>query len=159
MRRFLRKLWPPSTRFADRSSEPRIVAASESVGRFIFQKRDIANAVPGRAKPNAFKPQMNAETQLLETSVCRMSLVSADRIDHLGRTIRAPHAALAISAVGVGRLPRQLSCLEAPEPDFEEHAVIAGWPDGEDNKSVRMSLLQEIAAAAEPVRYLAQPAQ
>lgn len=74
----------------------------------------------------------------------------------LGQTIRATEnkAALAIAVVPVGALPTPLKAHAAPEPDYDEHAIIVHWPEGDDNKSARMLLQQEIAAAAEPVtRY------
>lgn len=79
---------------------------------------------------------------------------SADRIAELGKFIRSPLNAVAIAELPVARLPLELACRPAPEPDFDEHAVILGWPDGEDNKSARLSLQQQVAAAVDSIRSL-----
>lgn len=90
---------------------------------------------------------------MLETSVCRTSIATDLRVRQLGQTIRSDRKALAIAIAQAGLLPRELRCVEAPEPSYHEHAVILGWPDGDDAKSARMSLQQEIAAAAEPLLF------
>ena len=101
-----------------------------------------------------FAPSKHPETGVLETSVCTIPMADDARLLELGQTIRAKEglAALAVAIVPVTSLPKPLAGHAAPEPNYAEHAIIAGWPSGEDNKSARILLQQQIAANAEPVR-------
>lgn len=88
-----------------------------------------------KPRPAAFFPERHPTDGRLETSVCGRDGVPADRIWLLGRRAR-PDKKLygrfdfeAAVATAVG-----LQCEPAPMPDFDEHAVLLGWPDVVDAK-------------------------
>ena len=111
---------------------------SVTVGRFLFDKR-LVRAADGSVKPNAMLPELFQGR--LETSVCDLTTTNAERLRTLASAIRAPMIALALTRVVVREVSKQgLDCETAPQPDFEEHAVIVQWPSGADDKARRLDI-------------------
>lgn len=106
---------------------PADVAPSETLTRFIFNRRDYF-ADTGAPKQKAFYPvKYNGE---LETSVSRLDGAVKLRVPHLGKYIRHPEKAVAITTVAVSAMTEaKLTVHTAPELCYAEHAVIKGWPD------------------------------
>lgn len=128
------------------------VTPSGHVARFVFRPRDLYTAAPhsGLPRPGAFHIDRHPESGRLEVSVCGLTTVGDNRLWQLGRTIRQKDGLSAIAALRLGVEPVAnlgLACVPAPElPDFAEHAVIVGWPPGDDNKSARQDLQNGLAA-------------
>ena len=132
------------------ASEPGAEGASQhvlpdgAVARFAFYSRQVSKT--GVPKPVAFEPEEHPDTGRLETSICGLQDVSADRLWHLGQNIRRDGRA-AIAAIEVpvkAVLDTGLECVSAPEVDFPEHGVILGW---DTDKGKRQSIQQDLVAA------------
>ena len=145
-----------STWSSKHGDEIRFIDPAGDIARFVFDKRGLNAA--GLPKPKVFEPQFNRELGRLETSIFGLNHVTEERIWSLGRSIRAQEGLSAVAAV---KLPTAaveivgLRCESAPEPDFEEHGVVIGWDS--ENKDLRLSMQQSLAAAADASQVLRPP--
>lgn len=135
---------------------PEHVRQDGAVARFAFYSRQVSKT--GIPRPFAFEPEEHPDTGRLETSICGLHEVSADRLWHLGRTIRTDGRG-AIAAIEVpveAVVDAGLGCESAPEVDFPEHGVILGW---DTDKDKRLSIQQDLVAAHTAVRRPPTPAE
>lgn len=118
-----------------------------SVGRFIFNKRDLFQ--DGRPRPAAIGPELYQERY--ETSVCGLLNVSEPRLQFLGQTIRSDKFALGLIKITVPVILSAGLLCEAAPTTFPEHGVILGW--NADDKARRMNIQTQITStiAAEDV--------
>lgn len=134
-------------------SLPQALAADEYVARFIFETREIFSN--GAAKPNPFMPVLEKSTGVLETSVCRKTNISDERIWELAKTVRIPKVAIARADLSVADIHKSsLEAHAAPEPEINyfEHSVIVGWPLGEDVKAKHKQIAINLAAEAKVIK-------
>lgn len=120
----------------------------EQVTRFIFGADRLFK--DGRARPKAFFPDLHPDTGVRELSVCRLRGTAEARVWHLGRTCRND-VVLHATADFVTRAAteQKLTGLQAPEPNYGEHAVFIGWPDEPNgDKPLRLAIAQGLAVAS-----------
>ncbi len=132
---------------------PKELASNEFVARFIFEKRNIYS--DGKTpKKNSFMPEFYKDE--LETSVCRNTNITEQRIWHLSQTVRHPLVALARADLAVAAILKyKLKANSAPQVNinYHEHSVIIGWQVGEENKAMRMHLAQQLASESKVFFY------
>jgi hypothetical protein len=144
MIQFLKELWKALGRFTQDKTGTAAVSSDERVARFIYQKSDWSKHPTQKPKPKLFLPMM--EEGQWETSVCRASSTTEQRIWIIANRVRSPALARAdltanfVMAAGL---------ITDPAPDFAadyaEHAVIIGWPD---EKEKQMELAVQLSASA-----------
>jgi hypothetical protein len=107
-----------------------MLSPEEKVARFIYQKSDWNKQPVPKPKPKVFLPMI--EEGVLETSVCRISAISEQRIWEIANKTRYPLPALARADISVQSINSSGLKVEAApneEMDYPEHAVIIGWPE------------------------------
>lgn len=130
-----------------KSNLPEALAGDEHVARFIFHPREIS------ATYKPFMPEKG--TGKYETSVCRKTNVSEERIWELAKTLRLPKVAIARADLGVAVIHESsLKANAAPEPtiNYHEHSVIVGWPLGEEEKAQHKEIAINLAAEAKVIK-------
>jgi len=128
------------------------VIANGPIARFVFDKTEIDK--DGLPKRKAFKPELYEERH--ELSICGLNNVAAERMWHLGKTVReaegkSAYASISLTTTLVSQVG--LYTIEAPvHPHFLEHGVVLGWSD---DKDVRLLLQADLAAqcSRSDVRY------
>ncbi len=126
---------------------PHVLTADEQVVRFAFD-RDLFEG-NSKAKPKLFMPENGTGTY--ETSTCRKTNVTEERIWELARTVRLPKIAIARADISVALIHNSnLKVNAAPELqlNYPEHSVIVGWPLGEDIKAQHKEIAMNLAAQA-----------
>ncbi|WP_153946360.1 hypothetical protein [Cupriavidus sp. U2] len=102
------------------------LAPTDKVSRFIYESDKISKS-NNRPKVGAFLPELYNDRH--ETSVCHLDRCEESRVWHLGRSRRPTKTLHARTDFDVQHaLDLSLGCLAAPEPDFDEHAVVVNWP-------------------------------
>ena len=149
IRRFLKLFWTALRRCFRRDETLDVVKPEELLSRFIFETRNYS-AKEMRPKQKAFIPELHPELKRLETSVCRSETISEARIWHLGKTVRSKKVAVARADFRMQSINSDLglTCVPVPEKNFSEHAVLIGWPEGDDAKAHRMSIAADLVYAA-----------
>lgn len=143
------KRFPPPNTFSLplKNNLPEVLAADEHVARFIFHPREIT------ATYKPFMPEKG--TGLYETSVCRKTNVSEERIWELAKTLRLPKVAIARVDLGVAVIHESnLKANAAPVPakNYHEHSVIVGWPLGDEEKAKHKEIAINLAAEAKVIK-------
>ncbi|HWH82281.1 MAG TPA: hypothetical protein VNU71_08595 [Burkholderiaceae bacterium] len=124
------------------------------LARYVYESRNFFKETR-KPKPGAFYPEFFQERW--ETSVCGRDGVSEERIWTLATTARPDktlhgrfdfETAMAIS--------EGLACEPAPMDNFEEHAVLIGWPDPGETKEAWKLLAVRLGNRCNPM--LAPPA-
>ena len=150
------ELWTQLKRFFQAESLaalqalPKVLNVDECVTRFIFHRRDMSD---GKAKFNPFMPENGTGTH--ETSTCRKMNITEERIWEIAKTVRLPKVAIARADIGVAVIHKsKLQVQAAPEPElnYPEHAVIVGWPMGEDVKAQHKEIAINLAAEAKVIK-------
>jgi hypothetical protein len=120
-----------------------------AISRFIYESDKIFKSTQ-KPKPGAFLPECYENRH--ETSVCHLDGCADDRVWHLGRTVRPGKTLHARVDLDVQQVVDQaLSCLSAPEQDFQEHAVVIDWPDEkEEQKKIAVELATRAAECKRP---------
>lgn len=136
MIQYLKKLWKAlkqSTPVKDDKAFD--LNIDEIISRFIYQKSDWNKQPVLKPKPKVFLPM--TEDGQLETSVCRVSEISEQRIWSIANRARYPKPSLARADLTVSAVKdTELNVIAAPEveADYPEHAVIVGWADDKDKQ-------------------------
>lgn len=132
-------------------SLPKILSEKEFVARFCFE-RDF-NPETGNPKTKVFMPELYQDKY--ETSVCRKTNISEDRIWEIAKIARKPpigRADLSVSVI----LEKKLTAESAPniELNYPEHSIVIGWPVGQEEaeKAKRKSIAQDLAFCAKSVK-------
>jgi hypothetical protein len=134
-------------------SLPDILHSDEELSRFFDESNRFKRSTAGDyVLPKAFEPKFDLERQRFETSLYRTVDLSDQDVWELAKRLVEPSkkkptlgcAQLQCSAVTSNGLHAI-----ADEPP-ERHAVIVGWPEGDEKKSERKSLQLKLAAAAKP---------
>jgi hypothetical protein len=144
----LKEFWTLLKRFSQTKKLPELLTAGEYVARFSFHSRDLYSDSK-QAKPNLFMPENGIG--VFETSVCRKTGVSEARIWELAKIVRRPKSPIARADLNVLVInENKLKAVAAPELElgYPEHAVIVGWPEGEDEKALQKKLAIELANKA-----------
>lgn len=150
MIQFLKELWKALSQSTQGKGNIQAapISQDEQVARFIYHKSDWSKQT-SRPKPKVFLPMKEAGQW--ETSVCRVSTASEQRIWEIANLARSPLPALARADLSTNSV-KAAGLLTEAAPDFEanyqEHAVIVGWPD---EKEKQMELSIQLAASAELV--------
>lgn len=132
-------------------SLPQVLTVDECVARFAFD-RDLFEG-NSKAKPKLFMPENGTGTY--ETSTCRKTNVTEERIWELARTVRFPKVAIARADLGVAVIHKSsLEAHAAPELElnYAEHSVIVGWPLGEDEKAQHKEIAINLATEAKVIK-------
>lgn len=109
----------------------------EIVARFAY---DTADTKGTNIRPGTFLPMFEAEYSRLETSVCRTKACPESRQWELAKLRGKPARCKADVPVSV-IAAQGLQCVAAPVKDYDEHAVILGWPDDKDaQKAITLEL-------------------
>lgn len=149
MIQFLKELWKALRRSTPGKTGTATISPDERIARFIYHKNDWSKQTPPKPKPKVFRPMMEAGQ--LETSVCRISAISEQRIWEIANQARSPLPALARADLATYSVEAAGLCID-PAPDFEadypEHAVIVGWTDEKDRQ---MALSIQLASSADLV--------
>ena len=136
-------------------SLPKILSSEEFIARFCFDRDFYAET--GNPKPNVFMPELFQDKH--ETSVCRKTNISEERIWEISRIVEVQkkkksigRADLSVSVV----LEKNLTAESAPDMglSYSEHSIIIAWPTGQEEteKAKRKSIAQELAYKAKPVK-------
>lgn len=147
MIQFLKELWKALKQSTPNKTRTITISSDESVARFIYQKSDWSKQPTPKPKPKVFLPILEAGQW--ETSVCRISATSDQRIWEISNRIRSPLLALARADLAVNSVEAAgLRTKPAPDldADYPEHAVIVGWPDEKDKQ---MELAIQLVSSAE----------
>jgi hypothetical protein len=118
-----------------------VVLSTETIARFIYQNSDISKST-SQIRNRALMPRL--EGMQLETSVCRTSNISTERIWKIGAQIRTDKAVIArADMLHQHALDEGMKALSIPdlEYDYPEHAVIVGWPDDKDAQMAKATAL------------------
>ena len=124
-----------------------LVGDDEPVSRFIVDSRHFK---PDRVLPKAFEPKLDDERQRSETSVFRTMGIDASDIWKLAERHVEPtrgKPVLARAELHVRDAALESLSVVGDEPPVR-HAVIVGWPEGDDEKSRRKLIGQELASRA-----------
>lgn len=142
----LKELWKALRRSTPDKTGAATVSPDERIARFIYQKSDWSKQRIPKPKPKVFLP-MKEEGQW-ETSVCRVSAASEQRIWKVANRVRSPLPALARADLTANSV-KDAGLHTDPAPDlgadYPEHAVIVGWPDEKDKQ---MALTVQLASSA-----------
>lgn len=132
-------------------SPPIILSEKEFVARFCFDRDFYAET--GNPKAKVFEPELFQGKH--ETSVCRKTNISEERIWEISKIARKPSIGRADLSVSVV-LEKNLTAESAPnvELNYPEHSIIIGWPAGQEEteKAKRKSIAQDLAFCAKSVR-------
>ena len=127
-------------------AQPAPIAPEERLARFEFDKGAYVRA-DGNPRPRAFYPSFDEERQRLETSLFRIQGLAVETIwargDRAGATrgkTASGYCSLPAGSVATAGLRVEN---DVP-PDL--HAVILGWPEHEELKLDRASVLAAAAA-------------
>lgn len=146
MIQYLKELWKALRRSTPDKNETATVTLDERIARFIYHKSDWSKGTIPKPKPKVFYPEMYEEQW--ETSVCRASYATEQRVWEIANRARSPLPALALadltanSVINAGLLTKSAPDNEA---DYAEHAVIVGWPD---EKEKQMLLAIQLSTSA-----------
>lgn len=145
MIQFLKELWKTLKRSSpDKSGIT--VSPDERVARFVYDKSAWSKQAIPKPKPKVFYPELYKGQW--ETSVCRISVASEQRIWEIANRARSPRQALARADLTANSV-KDAGLHTDPAPDFKgdypEHAVIIGWPD---EKERQMALAIHLASSA-----------
>ncbi|WP_416760138.1 hypothetical protein ACNI65_24790 [Roseateles sp. So40a] len=104
----------------------------QQLARFVYASANV-NKQTLRPKPALFFPERFLDR--LETSVCSRDEASDERVWHLGSTVRTDKTFYGrVDFATSAAMDAGLTCEAAPMENFNEHAVLLGWADGEDSK-------------------------
>jgi hypothetical protein len=140
------RLWRLCENCTGQSRLPPDIRSDEDVSRFLFQDSDYSKQakIP---KQRAFLPE-NYRDQW-ETSVGRLIQAPNARIAHLARTIRHPKQAIARAILPASAVTQAgLRIESAPQICYAEHAVLKGWPIGQDPKALHKVVAAVLAKAS-----------
>lgn len=131
---------------------PKILSEKEFVSRFCF-KRDFYGET-GNPKTHVFLPELYQEKY--ETSVCRKTNLTEERIWEISKIVEKSRAKVVIGRADLGVsvvLEKGLAAEAAPE-NYPEHSIIIGWPAGEEEtaKAKRKSIAQDLAYGAKSIK-------
>lgn len=141
MIQFLRSLSTALKKFTQGKLSKDVVLDTETIARFIYQNSDISNST-SQIRNRALMPRY--EGSQWETSVCRTSNISAERVWKIGGHIRSDKAVIArADMLHQHALEDGMKALAIPdlENDYPEHAVIVGWPDEKDAQMAKATSL------------------
>ena len=159
---FLKLLSRTSKRFTqinltsdEEGSNHKILSEGECIARFCFD-RDFYKET-GNPKPNVFMPEFFQDKH--ETSVCRKTNITEERIWEISRVVEEQRKKKSIGRADLGVdiiCVNALTAESAPDMklSYPEHSVIIGWPEGQEEteKAKRKSIAQELASRAKPVK-------
>ncbi len=157
MMQYLKKLWNALKLSTPDKPQELVLISTEQVARFIYHKKDWHRATDSKQKPKPkiFLPMI--EKGQWETSVCRISNISEQRVWEIANRTRSPLPALARADLSTSSI-EEVGLRTHAAPDFEidypEHAVIVGWAGAvniEDTKERRLMLAVSLASASDLV--------
>jgi hypothetical protein len=121
--------------------------AGEIVARFAYDSADRKGA---NVRPGTFLPMFEPDYARLETSVCRTRDCPDDRQWQLALLRGKPARCKADVPVAV-ILEQGLQCVAAPVANYDEHAVLLGWPqEKEDQKVIAIALVKASSRVLAP---------
>ena len=133
----------------------KILSSEEFIARFCFDRDFYAET--GNPKPNVFMPELFQDKH--ETSVCRKTNISEERIWEISRIVEVQKKKKPIGRADLSVfvvLEKNLTAESAPDMklNYPEHSIIIGWPAGQEEteKAKRKSIAQELAYKAKPVK-------
>lgn len=97
-------------------------------------------------------PYKDKDNGRLETSVVHLDRCDEERVWHLGRTCKPDKTLYGRTDFSVQLAVQQaLECLAAPQPDFDEHAVVVKWPEAkEEQKRIALALADKAGVCQPP---------
>lgn len=146
MIQFLKGLWKALNQSSQNKEDALTLSSKEGIARFLYDKSAWSKEPVLKPKPKVFYPEF-FEGQW-ETSVCRTSCISEQRIWEIAHKAREPRLALARAELIAGSVEGVgLSTVSAPdlERSYPEHAVIVGWPD---EKEKQMALAIQLVVSS-----------
>ncbi|CAE6724339.1 hypothetical protein R69619_01709 [Paraburkholderia nemoris] len=149
MRSFLKRFWPGQSRpEASQDATVPPIGDQECLGRFVYHPKDVSRS-QGVAKPKVFMPEQHPETEEWETSTCRMGQLTDQASWDIGDRIRGMSVVARADIDASGVVDSNARCQAAPQPDFDEHAVIVGWPNEKEAQKAIAAALAYRAALVE----------
>lgn len=118
-----------------------------SLTRFLFDSNEFRG---NNALAKAFFSKFDHERRRSETSVFRTDGMETGDVWHVATEhVEPPRGRTAVARAIIGRTAVESAQLtvETDEPP-QLHAVIVGWPEGDENKAQRKSISQVLASKA-----------
>ena len=138
MTAFLRRLFRVLSGWVSRSSQAEPVTPDEALTRYLFESGKYKSST-GTVRPKAFLPDPH-----METSVFRTSGFSDPDIWRIGNKIRPTPAVARADVLASDVFDAKLTVV--PETsEYENHAIITGWPNEKHERLMRATLLADAA--------------
>ena len=150
--RVLKRFFQVNFTSEEANTLPKVLSETEFVSRFCFKRQFYEKT--GNPKTEVFLPELYQEKY--ETSVCRKTNVSEERIWEISKIVERLRAKEVIGRADLGVsvvLEKGLTAEAAPE-NYPEHSIIIGWSLDEEEtaKAKRKSIAQDLAYSAKSVK-------